>query len=544
MNRKGYVRLSVLAVVLVAALYAVSVYNSKPVSAACDSLAFESCYDEANQDCNNGNSCNQGEVCQRAWRCCGQWIYQCASACGNGVCDVNLGENYNNCQGDCPADYCGDGVKGGQEWNCPQEYPCQIDWRSCASPTSVFNSYTNCDGTVSGCGGGQSCWNNCGGWGSSTHCNPNGVYCKIRDLCEGISCNNPPPAYCSGNIRYYSSSTTCSGGSCPYFYRSQNCATSGCVDPKTRYAGYCSGGSCANSVTNVQDCAASSGWVDTSGCYGACSGTTSITQKNQEYRSYTCSGDSCSYSVTQTRATTCSTGANCAASTGWYDTSSCTGACSGSTPITQKTQQYRSYTCSGAGSCSYSVTDNQAVTCTTGSACAPWTCNGATLCTGGYCTSGSCAAPGSCSTCQPSAPTCVSGSTLRTYSAGCGSGSCNSQASYSDTNCPSGVCDSSSTPNKCSDYRDCSYLNGWYNNGGSYACCPSGTQTGTCQNQELRSYAPAVTCSASTGYSVTNTQTLTSGVTTCSTNTATCADINTRTTYTASCTGSGVCTNT
>ena len=187
------------------------------------------------------------------------------------------------------------------------------------------------------------------------------------------------------------------------------------------------------------------GWGVTDPCAGItcnnppsnyCSGSTTVTYSS----SGTCSGGSCSYSSTSTA---------CAASSGWVNTSSCAPACSGNTPITQKTQQYRSYTCSGAGSCSYSVTNNQAVTCTTGSACSTWSCNGATLCTGGYCTSGSCAAPGTCSTCQPTAPTCVSGSTLRTYSAGCGAGSCNSQASYTDTNCPygcaSGQCKSAGT---------------------------------------------------------------------------------------------------
>ncbi|HLD38701.1 MAG TPA: hypothetical protein VJB05_00115, partial [archaeon] len=461
-------------------------------------------YDKYSYYSNCGGGCSG--PCEAIADCCvtslrAKTLYGCR------VCASGQYWDGSNCVQDsvCGNDVCEAGEDG---WNCPKypdgsgggDCPCIATSRSC-NGAGVFEHYSNCQGkqVIASCPYG---------------CVDDGNWDRCKTECEGVSCNSPPAAYCSGNTRvYYNSPGTCPPRSCSYSTSSSACPTSGCSG-STRQSGGCSGGSCyMNNVENCgsdywgcqdgdtrayrsQGCSGGScygswsqqyscnnknSWVDTSGCYGSCSGTTIVSLKNQEYRDYYCSSGNCdSYSVTNTQTATCSVGENCAGRNGWYNTGGAYAACSAGQACTAQNQEYRSYTCSGGG-CTYSVTNTQTV----------------------Y---------SGCSACPSSG---CSGDT-RYYSGGCSGGSCYYGGS-----------------------QDCNGNNGWVNSGAAYACC-DGASTATCQDQRYADY----TCSSGNCAfsSYTNSRTLRSGQASCNSPPAATCSGSTRVYYdsTGSC-SSGSC---
>ena len=500
--KKGYIGLSV-SLILLAALF----LYTEPAAAA--------------YNCNGGGACyycyDQYDMCSDYQSGYDKYAY---NGCPIGCSECTLISEwccksiyYGAALYGCNTGYCGDGTcdSGEDGWNCPL-YPdgsgggdcdCKPIGRTC-NYNGVFEHYANC--------GGKQIIDDCVDvLGPLGYCD-NGE-CKKRNPCEGVTCNSPPSSYCSGSsVVYYDSPGTCFDGSCKYSTSSYNCPTSGCSG-STRQSGGCSGGSCY--MDNVENCGSdywgcqdgdtrayrsqgcsggscygswsqqyscnnNNGWVDTSGCYGSCSGTTVITVKNQEYRDYYCSSGNCdSYSKTDTRTTTCSTGENCAGRNGWYNSGGTYAACNNGQSCTAQNQEYRSYTCSNGG-CTYSVTNTQTV----------------------Y---------SGCSGCPSSG---CSGDT-RYYSGGCSAGSCYYGGS-----------------------QDCNNNNGWQNTGSPYACC-DGASTATCQDQRYADY----TCSSGNCAfsSYTNSRTLRSGQASCNSPPSAYCSGSTRVYYdsTGSCSGSG-----
>ena len=110
-------------------------------------MSYLPCYPEGVRQC--GASCTWGP---------------CVSACGDGICDPNLGETTNTCPGDCPLT-CGDNfcnVAGGELQSCPQDCPqnqCCVDTNGCPSETPY-----ECGASCCCCGWGQTCCWTAAGW--------------------------------------------------------------------------------------------------------------------------------------------------------------------------------------------------------------------------------------------------------------------------------------------------------------------------------------------------------------------------------------------
>jgi hypothetical protein len=315
-------------------------------------------------------------------------------------------------------------------------------------------------------------------------------------------------------------SYSCSGTSCDFTVTDTRTQTSGCTtcnDGDTCTNSYCSGGSCQNDAycdgttsscgcSSCADCSSQDGWYDAGSATSCCDGGQACsTCQPQEYRTYTCDGTSCTYTVTNTRTetsgcSTCNDGSSCTNSycsggtcqhvdycsgtatdcgcasctdcttnNGWYNTTSPYACCDSGQSCTCVDQEYRSYSCSGT-SCTYTVTNNR--THTESGSCS--TCDDGDSCTNSYCSGGSCQHDAYCA-----------GTT-----SSCGCTSC--------TSCPA---------------------DGWYDSGASYACC-SGNDAATCQDQEYRDYSCGGT---SCTYTITNTRTNTSVTELCGTTCQSCS---------------------
>jgi len=160
---------------------------------------------------------------------------------------------------------------------------------SCNSPPSAYCSgstrvYYDSTGSCSG----SSCQytqrtQNCPYGCSGGTCN--------NDPCSGVSCNSPPASYCSGSTRVtYNSPGTCSGGSCSYATSNYDCPTTGCSGD-TRQTGGCSSGSCY--LNNAQDCNSLNTCTNSGATYQTCNNGQACTAQNRVYNDYTCSGGGC-----------------------------------------------------------------------------------------------------------------------------------------------------------------------------------------------------------------------------------------------------------
>jgi len=93
------------------------------------------------------------------------------------------------------------------------------------------------------------------------------------------------------------------------------------------------------------------------------------------------------------------------------------------------------------------------------------------------------------------------------------SNDCTDDFCHSDTGCYSvAICEGSDNSCGCTACVDCSASDGWYNVGGTYACCDGTSACAICQDQEFRNFSCSGTeCT----YAVTDTQTLKGDCTSC-----------------------------
>jgi len=225
--------------------------------------------------------------------------------------------------------------------------------------------------------------------------------------CQGVTCSQPPAATCATptTLRTFSTAGTCANGACSYTSQETTCAF-GCAN------GACTGNPCQG-VTCGQPPA------------NACLNATTLRSFNAQG---TCSGGGCSYT---SQDTTCAFGCANGACTG----NPCQGVTCNQPPAptcvnpTTLRNFSPSGTCSG-GACSYTASES---TCPFGCA------NGA--CTGNPCQGVTCA--------TPPASTCLSPTTLRSFSSSgtCAGGAC----SYSpaDTTCPFGCANGACVNDPC-----------------------------------------------------------------------------------------------
>ena len=210
-RKKGYIGLSVSLLILFTALFLL--YNSQPAAALmCNQDDCYYCYDYYDfcRDIMTGydkysyySNCGGGcsGPCEAIADCCvtslrAKTLYGCR------VCASGQYWDGSNCVQDsvCGNDVCEAGEDG---WNCPKypdgsgggDCPCIATSRSC-NGAGVFEHYSNCQGkqVIASCPYG---------------CVDDGNWDRCKTECEGVSCNSPPAAYCSGNTRvYYNSAGT------------------------------------------------------------------------------------------------------------------------------------------------------------------------------------------------------------------------------------------------------------------------------------------------------------------------------------------------
>ncbi|MDP1918150.1 MAG: hypothetical protein Q8L14_18035 [Myxococcales bacterium] len=258
----------------------------------------------------------------------------------------------------------------------------------------------------------------------------------VGNPCQGVTCSQPPAATCMNptTLRTFSTSGTCSNGACSYASADAACPF-GCAN------GSCTGNPCQGVTCNAPPA-------------NACLNATTLRTFNA---SGSCSGGACSYT---SQDTTCGFGCANGACTG----NPCQGVTCNQPPASTcvNPTTLRSFspggTCSG-GSCSYTAAES---TC-------PFGCsNGA--CTGNPCQGVTCG--------MPPASTCLTPTTLRSFSSmgTCAGGAC----SYTpaDTTCPFGCANGSCVNDPCA--------------GVSCTMPPART---CLTPTTLRSFAPTGTCS-------------------------------------------------
>ncbi|MDP3235104.1 MAG: hypothetical protein Q8N26_20140 [Myxococcales bacterium] len=309
--------------------------------------------------------------------------------------------------------------------------------------------------------------------------------------CQGVSCSTPPAATCANatTLRTFSTAGTCNNGACSYTPQDTTC-TFGCAN------GACTGNPCQGVTCNQPPA-------------NTCLNATTL----RTFNSGTCSGGACSY---PSQDTTCAFGCANGACTG----NPCQGVTCNAPPANAclNATTLRSFNASGScsgGACSY---PSQDTTCAFGCA------NGA--CTGNPCQGVTCN--------LPPAPTCVNPTTLRTFSpaGSCSGGSCSYTAA--ESTCPFGCTNGACTGNPCqgvtcgmppastcltpTTLRSFSSMGTCAGGACSYTpadtTCPFGCANGSCVNDPcagvsctmppartcltpttLRSFAPTGTCS-------------------------------------------------
>ncbi|MDP3501420.1 MAG: hypothetical protein Q8S33_13830 [Myxococcales bacterium] len=313
-----------------------------------------------------------------------------------------------------------------------------------------------------------------------------------NDPCQGVTCSTPPASACVNGttLRTFTAAGVCSGGSCLYSPVDSTCQF-GCA------AGSCVGNPCQG-VTCSQPPAAT--------CVNPTTRRTFST-------SGTCSGGACSYASTDTA---CAFGCQNGSCVG----NPCQGVTCNMAPASTcvSATTLRTFSTSGTcsnGACSYASAD----------AVCPFGCaNGS--CTGNPCQGVSCN--------LPPAPTCVNPTTLRIFSpaGSCSGGSCSYTAA--ESTCPFGCTNGACTGNPCqgvtcgmppastcltpTTLRSFSSMGTCAGGACSYTpadtTCPFGCANGSCVNDPcagvsctmppartcltpttLRSFAPTGTCS-------------------------------------------------
>jgi len=176
------------------------------------------------------------------------------------------------------------------------------------------------------------------------------------DTFDCVNCNNNDGCYPYGNGCEYRD-YYCSGGSCKYtpsnrhtdYYENWTYYCKGDEVWKHRllHDFYCEGGTCQDHTSWVDDqlvenCTAEDGWY--------CNATNI---NIREYRDYYCSGGKCAYNVTSSE--------NCSVYDGWVDTGNTQWVNDPANQCKekeQKEQEYWDYTCSGS-SCTHSITNTR-----------------------------------------------------------------------------------------------------------------------------------------------------------------------------------------
>ena len=318
---------------------------------------------------------------------CGVCDNQCtnghgSTTCVAGVCTPVCDDGYMDCDGE-PDNGCEANIW--QPTSCGSSCDDRID---CNTLDEVANAtcslgecdidlcnggYAHCDTSVlNGCETDLDSLLTCGtGCGDLTSC-VDGDTCTA-DSCLGGSCSNS--AHCSGTNTSCGCST-CTD--CTSFNGWTNVISYPCCDgiqactcQDQEYRTYsCVDTGCTYAVTSER--------TIQSGC-SSCNDGSSCTSDS-------CSGGSCNNSPNCSGTDTncgCTSCSNCDSYDDWYNSGFSRSCCSGGQACTCQDQQYRNYSCSGT-SCTYSVTSTDTVV----SSCS--TCNDWSSCTADSCSGGSC----------------------------------------------------------------------------------------------------------------------------------------------------------
>lgn len=272
----------------------------------------------------------------------------------------------------------------------------------CGNPTICAGSDTSCGCTTCTNCSAQDGWVNLG---SAYACCDGGQQCACQDQeyrtyrCSGTSC-----LFSVTSTRVVRSGcTTCSDGNA--------CTADTCSSGTCAFNAICAGTATSCGCGTCTNCAASNGWYDVGSAYACCgSGTDRCSScQNQEFRTFTCSGTSCTFTVTDTRIAR----SGCAACS---DANACT------TDVCSAGECVSAPTCAGTtASCG----------CTSCSAC-----TGGTVCVSGacQCPAGQTDCSGTCRNlasdtahCGACGRTCPPGAT-------CSGGAC----TYGTQSCPTG----------------------------------------------------------------------------------------------------------
>ncbi|MCK4429615.1 MAG: hypothetical protein KAU95_04515, partial [Candidatus Aenigmarchaeota archaeon] len=211
-------------------------------------------------------------------------------------------ESVGDCDGESYTDYHGEysccsgtNLCTCEDWDYYQGYcslaSCETsldssgtDYRSCAADASCTGS-CSCGSWAAGSCGGGSCSDT--QRQSTRTCTPSG--CDSESKCEAdASC---------GTITCSSNSDCNDGNSCTQ----DVCHSPGTTSSFCSNNPYCSGTDTSCGCASCTNCNNNDGWYNSGSSYACCSGNSKCTCQAQKYRNYYCSGNSCTYSVTNTR---------------------------------------------------------------------------------------------------------------------------------------------------------------------------------------------------------------------------------------------------
>lgn len=246
--------------------------------------------EQTDVDCGGPNcpSCDIGQSCLEERDCVSELCEDevCVACivnedCDDGeICDNNICLPEDGCTSD---DQCDDGD------DCTNSV--------CVDGDCEHDAF--CDGSDDQCGC-TSCTDctSSDGWydvGLSYDCCDGDQACICQDqqyrsyFCSGTSCD-----YNVTNTRTVESGcTTCDDG--------DSCTASSCSGGTCQHNAYCSGTDSDCGCTTCTDCSADDGWYDVGSSYDCCDSGQACNCQDQQYRTYSCSGTGCEYSVTNTQ---------------------------------------------------------------------------------------------------------------------------------------------------------------------------------------------------------------------------------------------------
>jgi len=187
-----------------------------------------------------------------------------ASYCSGGSCPAQSREykyatsNGQVCKnGDFVSATCVDYCNRGAPYACSGQQP-RDNAYGCAAGAD------NCSVGIGECGYGSACLGTCSSW-----------------CLNGVCGNAPNGTACADD-----------GNSCTQDY----CSVGACVHPP-----YCPGINTSCGCTSCTNCNSSDGWENVGSSYACCDGSYTYTCQDQQYRDYSCSGTSCTSTITSTQ---------------------------------------------------------------------------------------------------------------------------------------------------------------------------------------------------------------------------------------------------